>query len=594
MAVPSRVAATLRTLGLGRLHSQIMAVFGLGMVAFGVVVTLLVQYWLSEALLEASQERGHVVATVLAQQLSDPVRRQDWATVELLIESEGEHSAYVALVAPDGSVRWSEATPEPDAVGAVLGRSAPSQFTVDDEAILDVPARIDGGALGTVHVGVSLEPVRQTTLEVVRYVLFGTLGAVAASAVAIFFLAGLITRPVRRLTNAAQRMGQGDLDAEAPVVGADELANLARTFNEMAAQIRARVAHSEELREYFGRLLDEMPSGLVVCDEDGEVEYSNGRGQVYEGLAARLCGELLSGTDARSDILSVAANRTCELDDGRTLEAAIVELPADGGRRRGVVTFTDVTEKRQLTQRLQQAERLAVAGEVAAGVVHAINNPLDGVRRALGLAQRQPLDPKRTADMLELAVEGTDRIAAVTHGLLKFARADEREPHLAVAPNVLVEEAARLVVLKVEQCDVSLRLDLAPDLPGLEVDTGGMVEVLVNLLLNALDATAGGGSEVVVRTRAAPGGGVQFLVEDDGGGIPDAVRGRIFEPFFSTKEPGVGTGLGLSMARRIVEAHGGQIQLKTAEARRTVFAIQLPASAARPTGAAAVSPESVS
>jgi len=243
------------------------------------------------------------------------------------------------------------------------------------------------------------------------------------------------------------------------------------------------------------------------------------------------------------------------------------------GRRSVVESSLDVTQQRELLERAQRAERLAVAGEIAAGVVHTINNPLDGVRRALELAAKNPADHERVAKMLGIAKEGTDRIVNVTHTLLGFARADTSSTPVPVAVDSIVEAAVGLVLLKAQANAVSIELNLAPSLPAISVDPQAIMEVLVNLLLNAVDACQEN-CTIKVQTRTADASRVEILVADDGAGVPPEIAEKIFEPFFTTKEVGRGTGLGLSVARRIVEAHQGTIDLSQTEGGGSTFRVR--------------------
>jgi signal transduction histidine kinase/HAMP domain-containing protein len=568
-----------------RLRTTIIVCFCLLMIVGGTVTTLIVRYSLSRSLMDAARDRGHAVAEIMAHQLAEPVAAGDWTTAQLLVDTESDHNAFVVLEAPEGRVLGSMPGGRmiSEQASSVVGRTAPSIVDLGESEALNVPAKIRGGKLGTVHVGVSLAPVAETTQIVVREVLATTAMAMLIGVGGIFFLSGLITRPMSDLMRAARRMGEGDLDTRASVTGNDELAALALSFNDMATELKARIAASEQLRQYFERILDHLTKSVLVVSPEGRVEYANAAARATFGAregqdTAELFGEARP-LGALCDPSELAGQRTVQRTrdtaDGHTYAISVGSLSHRDGKKSMVVSVADVTDLKRLSDRLRRAERTAIAGEIASGIVHAINNPLDGLRRGLELARRHKQDEKRLDQLLTYAQEGTDRIAQVTRSLLSFARADEIGSPLSVAPHAILEEAAQVVSLRAEQIGVRVRIEIDPATPSIQVDPHAMVDVVVNLLMNGLDVSPRG-SEIVASARPAADGGTELRVADGGAGIPEELRARIFEPFFTTKDAEHGTGLGLSMARRIVESAGGEISSQAGNAGGGELVIWLP------------------
>lgn len=565
-----------------QVRSKIILSFCVLMVVGGLVTTLVVRYSLRVSLQAAAVERAHVVAELLAEQIAAPVAAGDWDKAKLLIDTEADHNAFVVLETPDrvlsGAARRHLL---PAHVPAVAGRRGPSVVEHEGVPAVSVPAPLPDGIAGVLHVGVSLGPSEEIERTVVREVLAITLGAMLVGIAGIVFLSGLITRPIAGLTRAARSMGAGDLEAEAPVAGRDEIAELAGSFNVMAQQIRERIAASEDLRDYYERILDHLTKGVLVY-EGGVIEYANrSAGATLGARAGQPVSKLFGPGAPLGELPDLASTTSGEVwratratDDGRTLALAAARLGSHG--RAVVVSVNDVSELSRLAERLRRTERIAAAGEVAAGIVHAINNPLDGVHRALELAKRRPEDPRRMESLLELALEGTDRIAQITRSLLSFARADETGSGVEVAATDVLRSAVELVALRAEQSSVSLETETDVDVPKIRVEPRALTDVLVNLLSNALDV-APRGSEVIGQVRRGKSGGVEISVLDRGPGVPVELRQRIFEPFFTTKDTQHGTGLGLSMARRIVESLGGQIEAREREGGGSCFAVWLPA-----------------
>lgn len=228
------------------------------------------------------------------------------------------------------------------------------------------------------------------------------------------------------------------------------------------------------------------------------------------------------------------------------------------------------------TQEFLRAARLAGLGTMAAGIAHEINNPLASIAScAEGLERRLEkggADPSAQREYLQIIAREAYRAHEITSRLLDFARNGGGARLRFDAPD-LMRELRVLLEHRLRQRRLSLDVECPPDLPPLVGDPGEIKQVLLNLLLNAIDASPEGG-RIAVRWSAF-GGEIVLEVRDEGSGIPDALRERIFDPFFTTKEPGKGTGLGLAIVHRIVAAHAGRIELDNSGAG-AVFRVHLP------------------
>jgi signal transduction histidine kinase len=571
-----------------RLRTKIIVSFCLLMAVGGTVTTAIVGRTMWQALSSSVERDGAVFSRMLSAQLSEPIAYRDrLAARRLLVHARDTHPdlAYAFVVSVDGHVTDHSFPTDrfPTDLLPLASTREPSTLRAEAGLVRDIPCRIAEGVLGTVHVGISTARAEEETFAAVRGVLVTTAAAMAAGVLGILFLASLITRPLLALAGAARRIGSGDYAALAPVVGRDELSDVAVAFNQMARQVRDRIAESEELRAYIERVLDHMDSAIVVASEGLEIEYANRVARDrYGSVVGRVCSEAL-GTERPCDDCPAAEvlasgkplHRSFRSPAGRTYELTYLPMVGRGGRRAVVEKSVDVTERRELADRMQRTERLAVAGEIAAGVVHAVNNPLDGVRRALDLAGRDLDDRARVTRMLGLASEGTERIAHVTRTLLGFARTEAHPTRVPVAAATIADGAVELVRLRAHSRSVDVRASVGDDLPSVRVDPHAIKEVLVNLLLNAVDACRPGGA-VVVEARMSDADTLEISVRDDGSGIAPEDLARIFEPFFTTKAVGHGTGLGLSVARRIVESHGGEIGVESTPGVGSSFRVRLP------------------
>ena len=234
-------------------------------------------------------------------------------------------------------------------------------------------------------------------------------------------------------------------------------------------------------------------------------------------------------------------------------------------------------------------ERLAAIGSMAAGVLREIGNPIaaiDGYARALVEAQQSrpaELEPAQTWCDAGQILEATSRLVAITHDISELAAAPAPQSQLA-SLNEIVTQSLGLLRYEPRLENVTVVVSLDPRVPAVTAAADRLVLLLINLVTNAADATTGLAprtARIELETRCA-GGGVELRVSDNGCGMSEAVRERAFDPLFTTKPPGRGTGLGLPLCRSIVEEHRGRITLESTVGRGTLVNVWLPAGTLEP------------
>jgi two-component system NtrC family sensor kinase len=240
-----------------------------------------------------------------------------------------------------------------------------------------------------------------------------------------------------------------------------------------------------------------------------------------------------------------------------------------------------------------QAEKLASVGLLAAGIAHEINNPLTGVLTFAHLVRAKLPDGSPEAEDMDIIIRETKRCAGIIRRLLDFAR--EKKPEVTLGDlNAVVRETVQFVDHQAGFQNIAFSAELDAQLPSLWMDANQIKQVLINLIVNARDAMGERG-RLTICTRRLPtlfslGPGrravpaVELTVTDSGCGIPQEHLPKIFDPFFTSKEPGKGVGLGLSVGYSIIRAHGGQISVESEVGRGTTFRIVLPVEGAAPEG----------
>ena len=246
---------------------------------------------------------------------------------------------------------------------------------------------------------------------------------------------------------------------------------------------------------------------------------------------------------------------------------------------------TKIDEVERATERLREAqdrlvrsERLASVGRLSAGLAHEIGNPISALMGLQDLVLAGGLSPEEERDFIQRMRRETERIHGILRDLLQFARpaarpvaGAEQEPGDV---EVAVRDTAALVAPQRSLQDITLSLELGEGLPSVSLGHEQLMQVTLNLLMNAADAVGAGGKVKVAASRS--GSGVRLVVEDDGPGVDPRVQSQLFEPFVTTKDVGKGTGLGLAVCRGLVESAGGSISLDTEHRKGARFVVELP------------------
>jgi two-component system NtrC family sensor kinase len=231
--------------------------------------------------------------------------------------------------------------------------------------------------------------------------------------------------------------------------------------------------------------------------------------------------------------------------------------------------------RRQNQEKLMRSDRLAVLGQLAAGVAHEINNPLGSILLFTRLVMQQSEDSGQVRDNLERIEKETKRCHAIVQSLLDFAR--QREPKVeSVDVNQLLDATVRFFEAQHLFQSIEIVRHYGEDLPQIQADQLQLQQVVMNIILNAADAMDGKGVLTLETTGSRKGESIDIRISDTGCGIAPENLDRIFDPFFTTKDVGHGTGLGLSVSYGIIQAHHGDISVSSTPGTGSRFVVTLP------------------
>jgi two-component system NtrC family sensor kinase len=238
----------------------------------------------------------------------------------------------------------------------------------------------------------------------------------------------------------------------------------------------------------------------------------------------------------------------------------------------------DITARVHMERQLQRADKLASLGQISTGIAHEINNPLGVMLGYTQLLLRDHSPGTQIHDDLKTIEKHARNCKTIVEDLLAFARGAATTKY-PVNVNQLLDEVVSLLAHQFELDKITLRKDLALGLPNILADGEKLKQVFMNLLMNARQSITGGGQVSITTTKEAGGGSVRIAISDTGSGIPEEYIEKIFDPFFSTKPVGEGTGLGLSVSYGIIQNHNGRIEVNSIPGHGSTFTILLPANA---------------
>ena len=404
-------------------------------------------------------------------------------------------------------------------------------------------------------------------------------GCITAITVASW-LARSTGRSMRTAADAARRLADGDLEHRLEPSSLDESQDFTNAFNRMAEAVHRTVIDLESEQGLLAIAMDTMADGVIVLDPENRIRFTNRAAEWFAAADRRdSLGRPLSEVVRDHELLQLAArsSETRQIHQAeimllhQRLFLNVIATPISGERGEGVLlTLQDVT-------RLRQVE--TTRREFVSNVSHELRSPLASVRAMVETLEGGALrDPDVALDFLSRIESDIQRMTTLVDELLELSRLESGQVPVHLAP-LSVSEVAGEIVARFEgpaaAAGVKMGIDLPPDLPYVMAEAGKLDQILTNLLENALRFTPEGG---MVNVSASTGRRwVKLTVSDTGVGIPGEHLPHVFERFYKvdrSRRDG-GAGLGLAIAKHLVQAHGGDISVTSAEGQGSSFSLTL-------------------
>jgi PAS domain S-box-containing protein len=414
-----------------------------------------------------------------------------------------------------------------------------------------------------------------------------------------------ITQPLARLVEGSKALARGDFQHKVPVTGKDELADLGRVFNDTARRLRDLYATLQQSEDRLRLVIDTIPAHVWSTRPDGSVDFINRRWLETSGLAMEdtLAWDLRS-TVHPDDLAKYVNEWHAALATGLPMESEVRLRQADrkyrwcltrnvplrnevGNIIKWYGTAIDIEDRKRAEEEretlradLAHVNRISILGELAASVSHELKQPIAAAMTDANTCIRWL---KRDQPDVDEALQATRRIikdgshaTEIIDRLRSLYKKSPPQRELVDVDEIVCE---MLVLLRGEanRYSISMRTELAPDLPKITADRVQLQQVLMNLMLNAIEAMNETAGELTIKTEMGQDGQALISVSDTGVGLPNEKTEQIFYAFFTTKPQG--TGMGLSISRSIVESHGGHLWATANSGRGATFYFTVPIAA---------------
>ncbi len=411
-----------------------------------------------------------------------------------------------------------------------------------------------------------------------------------------------ISKPIEDLSSATKEFAAGKLDCRVTISCNDEIGSLAKSFNSMAEELAGKIYEYNRVENELWMLIESLPQRIFY--KDTNLVYKSCNKNYARNLhmkPAEISGKTdydlypkeLAEKYREEDKIILTSGQIIDTEmvymkHGREIIIHMMKTPIkdEKGNITGILgVFLDITEKVFLQREAEQFRRLASLGELAAGVAHEINNPINGVINCAQILFNKSNEGSREKDISSRIMKEGNRIANIVHSLLSYARRDENERTSIIHISKIVSETLILTEAQLRKDCIVIKLNIQKKIPDIIVYPQQIQQVFLNIMSNARYALNQKypklhdnkileilGEEITIENCPY----VKITFFDRGIGIPAEIKHKVMDPFFTTKPKGIGTGLGLSVSYGIISNHGGKITIDSVEGEYTKVSIVLP------------------
>ncbi len=503
----------------------------------------------------------------------------------------------ITIIAPDGTV-LGDSIEEPgkmenhstrpevkDALASGLGESTRYSTTTNKQMMyVAVPVTGEGKIYGISRVALPLTTVNSSVNHVTRTIILATVIITILAVLAIWLIARTTTRPIRRLTRAAQRIAAGQLGQKIAISTKDEIGQLAHAFNNMSANLKTTVDDISTEKTKLANILANMADGVIMTDADGNIILANpAAGNLFGFKEADAVNKPVieivhdhEVDEILKQCLKTGKQQSTQFEaevTRRFLRAIALPLQHHGRLYEVLVLLQDLTELKNL-----QTMRRDIVGNIS----HELRTPIAGIKAMVETLQNGAVDNRETAQDFLSRIQGeVDRLTQMVAEITQLSRIETGRAELRMQPvnlNTLIEEVLTEMSPLAEKQQITLDKELTANLPAVPADKDRIRQTIINLVHNGIKFNKTAGKVTVFTTYND--NSVTVSITDTGTGISKEDLPRVFERFYKSDKArtGGGSGLGLAIAKHTIQAHGGDIRVHSAEGKGSTFTFSLPRS----------------
>jgi PAS domain S-box-containing protein len=596
-----------------RLQTRLILYSTLLITLLMVLVTFFVEKRQSEIIREEAKKRGMAIAKNLAAVSTNAILTYNYVVLEQNAEKVALEKDIVYVIIHDKEKKVAAYSQHDEKQGTILtdevsqravmasNQLIQSAFCEEKKArILDIaiPVYIKESPekWGTIRIGLSLERMSIQILRTRLNLLILGLFAIVLGALGSIVFSRRITQPISRLVERSISAAKGDLEQVIDIRTGDEIEELGRNFNQMIQQIlfdrnelENRLREITSLKAYNDNVLSSMTNGLMTVDLNRNIVTVNAmagqilgkRSEEIKGLPLEeacddhppLCQMMIETLSHEKGIFH--SELESKRGKGSLWLTTSTSLLTDGeGKKIGALAiFQDITEIKALEERLRQADRLAALGTLSAGLAHEIKNPLSAIKTFVQLLPKK-VESLSFMEKFNVTVpREIDRINQLAEDLLELTR-KRVKPSVDIDVNRLILQIIDLHEEEMERRHIVFENHLNEALPPTHGGSETLYRAFSNLVINAIQAMPNGGSFYISSELDHSCSVVKVTFKDTGMGMDEETLKSLFNPFFTTKDKGVG--LGMALVRKIIEDHRGTIEVMSEKGIGTTFVLGLP------------------
>lgn len=566
-----------------------LVVFGMGLLGFSMVDSTR-NLQMGHLRTNLEHEARVVADTVLLEMISPATSD----SLDTLVKNMGRDiTTRITIIAPDGTVLGDTrenplalenhfSRPEvKDALAQGTGQSTRySQTTGQSMMYLAVLISDQDNVVGIARVALPLNAIQTSLNGAITFISWSLTAAALLVILAAIIITRRITRPIRQITRAAEKIASGQFDQTIDTYSNDELGRLSQAFNKMSANLKEMMSTISDEKSKLLAVLSTIADGVIMTDTGGNILLVNATSEnLFNIQESRVIGKPLIEVVLNYEIeevlrkcLATKRRQYAQIDTTGGKFIRVIAVPLKTDKVSGaLLLFQDLTELRNL-----QTMRREFLGNVS----HELRTPLTAIKAIVETLQDGAINDASIAqDFLNKVNIEVDNLTQMVNEIIELSRIETGKTTLnlvTVNLNLIIEEIIPRLSPQMERKPVALHLELAEELPPVQADKARLQQAITNLIHNAIKFTPSNG-QITVKT-GTQNQSVWVQVADTGIGISRKDLPHIFERFFKADKSRTaeGSGLGLAITKHIVQAHGGEIWVRSEEGRGSTFSFSIP------------------